>query len=142
MAMHFIQFLALSVYLNISLGTNGRLLPQQCEGHYDKSSKMIVYSIAEEQPKFPGGSQEFYKFLGKELDLTNEEWEDTGMYIMLTFIIDKKGKCTYYTISNNATNIGKVKGKVQRLFEKMPTWTPGKCNGKPVAVKYNLPLRR
>ena len=112
-----------------------------CAGHFDKVLKMNIYEKPNVQPEFPGGFSELLKFLGKELHLTNEEWEDIGKYILFTILIDKEGKAHLEKISKHAIGVGQIKSKAERLFRKMPSWKPGRCNGKAVAVRRNVSIR-
>jgi protein TonB len=58
--------------------------------------------------------------------------------VTVQFIVEKDG---------SITNVHVVRGKhpaldaeAKRVVSKMPKWTPGRNNGQPVRVTYNLPV--
>ncbi len=103
-----------------------------------------LYMAVEEPAEFPGGKDEFAKFLKKNLVYPRkaEKMEMEGI-VYVYFEIDKDG---------NAINIKIQKGiqedmdaEALRVIKLMPKWKPGKQNGKAVRtrmiqrVNYKLP---
>jgi hypothetical protein len=80
-----------------------------CEAYFDKGLNKIIYREPDVQAEFRGGSSEMYKFIAKGLILTDQEWEDIGKYLTMTFVIDERGKCFLQDISKNARDIGRNK---------------------------------
>lgn len=98
-----------------------------------------VYLICDEYASFPGGVEEFRKFVQNELQLPkylNEKKTKEKVYINLT--IDETGKIT------DCNYIGYPRlifaAEAMKLIRKMPDWTPAKIKGKNVASYFKLPI--
>lgn len=93
----------------------------------------------DKMPEFPGGMAECMKFLSKNMKYPKEA-QDNGIQgkVVLQFVINCDG---------SITNIEIVKGvchpldkEAIRIIKKMPKWKPGTVNGKPVRVRYTIPI--
>ncbi|MCC7464817.1 MAG: energy transducer TonB [Saprospiraceae bacterium] len=98
-----------------------------------------MYDLAK-KPEFPGGESGMVKFLAENMKYPPLAREN-GIQgtVVVSFIIDDSG-----TVRNPVIlkDIGGGCGKeALRVVGTMPKWTPGMANGKPVSVKYTLPLR-
>lgn len=94
----------------------------------------------QKEPSFPGGLQEMYKWLNKNV-VYPEMAKESGIsgQVVLTFVVGKNGSISDVTI---VKDIGGGCGKaVKAVVEKMPKWTPGEANGHPVKVRYTLPFK-
>jgi TonB family protein len=95
-----------------------------------------VLTFAEQMAEFPGDLNEYlakniqYPALAKENKIEGK--------VIIQFIITKDGKIT------NAEVIKKagwgLDQEAQRVIRNMPNWTPAKQNGKPVNLRYTLPI--
>ena len=102
----------------------------------------IVYdtTTVEEKPTYPGGISALYSYIGNNIKypaMAREEGFDGTVEV--EFIIDRDG-----TITNMVAKTG-VKGgcteEALRAIKSMPKWIPGKQKGKPVKVRYTLPIK-
>lgn len=61
---------------------------------------------------------------------------------MVGFVIDKEGKIRsdtiYRTIPGAETEIKRM---TDLIIKKFPEWVPGTIRGRPVSVRYNLPIK-
>lgn len=113
----------------------------------------IVVS-AEEMPRFPGCEEvgrtkkekldcsinKLLNYLGNQIKYPSIARENgvTGV-VVLSFVVSKKGKIKDITV---VKDIGAGCGQESiRVVKKMPDWIPGKQRGRPVNVKYHLPVR-
>lgn len=96
-------------------------------------------AMVEQQPMFPGGNAAMYKWLGENINYPAAASEE-GIQgkVTVQFIVEKDG---------HISNVHVVRGKhpaldaeAKRVVSKMPKWTPGRNNGQPVRVTYNLPV--
>ena len=113
-----------------------------------------IFKVVEEMPRFPGCEEEnrtvkekdecakgkllefVYENLTYPTDARNAEIE--GMCV-LQFIIEKDGKISNAKI---VRDIGEGCGAESlKVVNSMPTWTPGKQNGKAVRVQYTFPVK-
>lgn len=98
----------------------------------------VVYSTAgiEVKPSFPGGMNEFYKFIGKNFRTPKIEGLQGKVYV--TFVIEKDGSLIDIKVLRD---IGYGTGEEAiRVLKECPKWSPGIQNGKPVRVLYSLPI--
>ncbi len=99
----------------------------------------VVFQVVEQMPIFPGGDPALFQYLIQNIKypeiskLNNEEER-----VILTFVISQTG---------DIVNVEVVRGRYPmlidealRLIKTMPNWIPGKQRGKPVAVKYMMPV--
>lgn len=96
------------------------------------------YDAVEVKPLFPGGMNEFMKFVMKNYHAPeSEDGEVLTGTIHVSIIIDKEGNVTNVQILRDLGNAGK---EVKRVLSKCPKWTPGRMKGENVAVEYNFPI--
>ncbi|MBC7382420.1 MAG: energy transducer TonB [Bacteroidia bacterium] len=101
-----------------------------------------VLTFAEQMPEFPGGYEELYKFLQKNVNYPPQA-RDNGIEgkVMLTFVVATDGKISSIELAGNRKLGWGLEEEAVRVMKAMPPWTPGKQNGKPVTVKYTLPIK-
>jgi len=104
-----------------------------------------VYELfeVEKQPQFPGGQQGLMKFLIDNIQYPEAAKKELaeGM-VAVVFVVDEKGVIT------DATGVKTERGWRQdfedeavRVVKAMPAWQPAVSKGKPVKVKFTLPVR-
>lgn len=100
-----------------------------------------IYDLAavQEQPNFPGGMAKMYAYLHENTKYPEKEF-DTGIQgkVYIEFIVEKDG-----TVKDVKLRRGVSPGldeEALRAVEAMPMWTPGKMNGKPVRVRFTIPV--
>jgi hypothetical protein len=102
----------------------------------NKGNTPIAYDIVEVRPEFPGGINEFIKFIGKNYNAP--EVEGLSGVIKVTFIIEIDGSISDIKIVND---LGQGSGEeAKRVLLKCPKWMPGEQEGKQVRVIYTLPI--
>lgn len=97
-----------------------------------------IYNTAgiEVKPDFPGGMDKFYKFVGKNFQVPEEEGLKGKVFV--TFVVEKDGSLTDIKVLRD---IGYGTGKEAiRVLKSCPRWNPGEQNGKKVRVLYSLPI--
>jgi Gram-negative bacterial TonB protein C-terminal len=88
------------------------------------------------KPDFPGGIQEFYKFIGKNYIIPNVKNLSGKVY--MTFVIEIDGKLGDIKIIRD---LGYGTGEEAiRVLSLCPNWVPGELSGKKVRVLYALPI--
>jgi periplasmic protein TonB len=104
----------------------------------DQNNKEI-FTIVDQMPEFPGGTEALYRFINKNvrypLDMRKQKIEAK---VFASFVVDGRGRI------NNIEVINKVPqafiDETIRVLKRMPAWKPGRQNGKPVNVKFTLPI--
>lgn len=98
-----------------------------------------VFTVVEKMPSFPGGEAELYKFLGSNIKYPRQAIETNAQgRVFVQFVVEKDGSITGVKVVRGIGS-GCDKESV-RVVTKMPKWTPGEQRGKPVRVKYTLPI--
>jgi hypothetical protein len=102
------------------------------------SETPIQYEMVQMKPVFPGGINEFMKFVMKnyQVPVTEDEEVATGI-LEVSIVIGVDGSISKVDIIKEVGNAGK---EVKRVLAKCPKWTPGSQNGVNVPVVYNFPI--
>ena len=98
-----------------------------------------VYDIVEQQPEFPGGPSAMAKWLGDNIKYPAEAAKK-GIEgrVIVQFVVGSDGTVGNVNIMRGVDPL--LDKEAVRVINAMPKWTPGKQDGKPVAVKYTIPV--
>ena len=93
----------------------------------------------DERPMFPGGSSDYLDFINNTMKYPVEciEMGIDGR-VMVTVVVEKDGSITHMEIKK--TNNLLLDSEALRIVSLMPKWIPGKLKGKPVRVRYLIPI--
>jgi TonB family protein len=98
-----------------------------------------VYTVVEKAPEFPGGMNELGVYLTKNLRYPADARKaNVKGRVFVQFVVTETGGIESLRILKGI-GFGCDEEAV-RVVSQMPNWTPGKQNGQPVAVQYNLPI--
>ncbi|WP_192823396.1 M56 family metallopeptidase [Rufibacter sp. LB8] len=99
-----------------------------------------VYVAVEQMPDFPGGQMALFKYLTANYKIPASRIKSgKEATLVASFIVRPNGKITDVQVLKS---LGAAEDKeLVRVLTSMPTWGPGKQNGKAVAVKYTIPFR-
>ncbi|HSB94729.1 MAG TPA: L,D-transpeptidase family protein [Flavitalea sp.] len=89
----------------------------------------------EKLPVYPEGQKGFQQYL-EDLSRQMVSYLDKGQsrtYILIEFIIDKKGKPAYARVLQGGNEV--LNNKLELAFESMPAWTPAVKGGQPTAIR-------
>jgi|SRR5690554_2748930 len=97
-----------------------------------------VYAVVEVMPQYPGGMDEFRKFVAKNYKFPKVDKDIKGN-VLVQFVIEEDGSLSdIKVIRDLGHGTGEEAVRVVGLSEK---WKPGILNGKPVRVRYTLPIQ-
>jgi len=95
--------------------------------------------FAEEMPQFPGGEKELFAYLSKNVKYpANAKEKKIQGRVYVSFIVSSKGKVLFPHVERGIG--GGCDEEALRVTRAMPPWKAGRQGGKPVPVKYTLPL--
>ncbi|WP_099464297.1 MULTISPECIES: energy transducer TonB [Parabacteroides] len=105
----------------------------------EEESAQTIFTVVEEMPKFPGGDAELLKFLGKSVKYPVIAQEN-GIQgrVICSFVINRDGSVVDAEVVRGVDPA--LDKEAIRVVNSMPKWTPGKQRGKPVRVKYTVPI--
>lgn len=98
-----------------------------------------IYNVAgiEMKPEYPGGIEEFYKFIRKNFNAPNDKAFKGGK-VIISFVVEKDGSLTDFKVIRDAgfgTGLEAI-----RTLKKCEKWIPAKQRGVPVRCAYTLPI--
>ena len=106
----------------------------------EKDSTVYNFVSMESPPMYPGGMVSFYKFLGETvrypLDALVANIQGS---VLLSFIVEKDGSLSDIKVDRKLG--GGTDEEAVRVLKLSRRWNPGMQNGKPVRVKYNIPIK-
>ena len=98
-----------------------------------------VFDVVEVMPQYPGGIQELFRFLSNVIKYPVEaEKAGTQGRVIVTFVVKKDGSISDAHIVKSVDPL--LDEEALRVINAMPNWEPGTQNGKPVNVKYTVPI--
>ena len=96
--------------------------------------------IPETMPQFPGGREVLLKYLAANIKYPASAVKAKKQgRVIVTFIVQKDGSITHAKIARSINP--ELDAEALRVVKGMPKWTPGTQLGKPVSVKYALPVK-
>ncbi len=106
----------------------------------EKEDPVFLVGQLDENPEFPGGMLGLQKFLFQSVKYPNIA-QERGIQgtVFLTFIISKEGRVENVKIIRGVDPL--LDKEALRVVNSLPTWKPGKQNGRPVKVSYQVPIK-
>ena len=104
-----------------------------------KSPGSDAFDVVEEMPVYPGGMAAMMDFFNKNMKYPKEAFDakQEGR-VIAQFVVEKDGCITDVHIVKSVSPA--LDAEALRIVNAMPNWTPGRQNGKPVRVKYTVPI--
>ncbi|KAF0128599.1 MAG: TonB family protein [Bacteroidetes bacterium] len=96
--------------------------------------------VPEIAPEFPGGINALMNFIARNIrypEMAREQMIQGRVY--LSFIVEKDGSVSSIELLRGIG--GGCDEEAIRVVNAMPSWQPGRQNGRAVRVAYNLPIR-
>ncbi|MDR2498711.1 MAG: TonB family protein [Tannerellaceae bacterium] len=105
----------------------------------EEESAQEIFAIVEEMPSYPGGETEMMKFLRENLryPVIAQENGVTGR-VTVGFVVNRDGSIVDVAVLRGVDP--SLDKEALRVVGIMPKWTPGKQRGKPVRVKFTVPV--
>lgn len=98
-----------------------------------------VYDVVEQMPSFPGGISGLRTYLNQNIRYPAEAQETCAQgRVVVSFVVGKDGHISDVTVLRSVDP--SLDKEAVRVIRNMPRWTPGKQGGKPVKVRYNVPV--
>lgn len=103
-----------------------------------ESSTKVYYEV-DEMPSFPGGLNGLMTFRAQNMvyPVTAQENGVQGR-VTVSFVVETDGSITDVEVARSVDPF--LDREAMRIVKAMPKWTPGKKDGKPVRVKYTVPV--
>lgn len=98
-----------------------------------------IFTFAEEMPAFKGGAQKMYEYMGKHIKYPTIA-KESGIQgkVFVEFVVGKDGSIRDVKVLRGIG--GGCDEEAIRVVKSMPAWNPGKQRGKPVTVRFKMPI--
>ena len=98
-----------------------------------------IFVVVEQQPEFPGGTSALMKFLGDNIKYPVIAQENGIQGRVITnFVVERDGSISdVQVVRGQDPTLDK---EAVRVIKTMPRWKPGQQRGKPVRVRFTLPV--
>ena len=105
-----------------------------------KQSDKKTFTVVEEMPEFKGGNKAMMEFLMMNMKYPESaaKAKQQGRAVV-GFVVRKDGTVSdVYIVKSTGYDV--LDNEAMRVVKSMPAWEPGKQKGKPVDVKYFVPI--
>ena len=105
----------------------------------EEESSQQIFTVVEKMPQFPGGDAELMKFIGKSIKYPVIAQEN-GIQgrVICAFVVNRDGSVVDAEVVRGVDP--SLDKEALRVIGTMPKWSPGEQRGKPVRVKYTVPI--
>lgn len=99
----------------------------------------MVFDIVEVMPQYPGGQIAMLKYFMENIKYPEQAMKK-GIQgrVAVSFIVEKDGSISNVRPVHSVHPL--LDKEAVRVVKSMPKWSPGKQNGKPVRVRFNVPV--
>ena len=110
------------------------------EAPVEEEEEEVVFVVVESMPEFPGGQQALFKYLSENVKYPVIAQEN-GIQgrVICQFVVNKDGSIVDVEVVRSGGDPSLDKEAI-RVIKSVPKWKPGKQRGKPVRVKYTVPV--
>jgi periplasmic protein TonB len=99
-----------------------------------------VFLVVEQQPEFEGGYEAMMNFIRKNMRYpASARRMGIDGTVFVSFVVGKDGSINDVKVIRGIS--ADCDKEAVRVVQAMPPWKPGKQNGKPVFVRFNLPIK-
>ena len=105
----------------------------------EEESSQQIFMVVEEMPEFPGGQAALMSFIAKSIKYPVVAQEN-GIQgrVTCSFVVNKDGSIVDAEVIRGIDP--SLDKEALRVINTMPKWKPGKQRGKPVRVKFTVPI--
>ncbi|MDD2797200.1 MAG: energy transducer TonB [Bacteroidales bacterium] len=105
----------------------------------EEDDEQVVFTVVEDMPQFPGGDAALMSYIAKAVKYPTIAQEN-GIQgrVICAFVVNKDGHVTDAEVLRGVDP--SLDKEALRVINSMPIWKAGKQRGKPVRVKYTLPV--
>lgn len=106
----------------------------------EEESESHIFTVVEKMPQFPGGDAALLKFVNGSIKYPVIAQEN-GIQgrVVISFVVNRDGSVVDAEIVRGVDP--SLDKEALRVVNTMPKWSPGEQRGKPVRVKYTMPIQ-
>ena len=103
-----------------------------------EEEEIVIFEVVEQMPEYPGGMSALQKYLSEKIAGSPMKGKAGGR-AMVGFTVAETGKIKDVRVLQS--DEASLNQEAERIVSEMPDWIPGKQRGRPVPVKYTVPIR-
>ena len=103
-----------------------------------EEEEIVIFEVVEQMPEYPGGMSALQKYLSEKIAGSPIKGKAGGR-VMVGFTVAETGKIKDVRVLQS--DEASLNQEAERIVSEMPDWIPGKQRGRPVPVKYTVPIR-
>lgn len=105
----------------------------------EEPEEQTIFEIVENMPEFPGGMGQCLQFLAKNIKYPTIAQENgTQGRVIIQFVVNRDGSIVDPKVVRSVDPY--LDKEALRVIMTMPKWKPGMQRGKPVRVKFTVPV--
>lgn len=105
----------------------------------EEPEENTIFEVVENMPEFPGGQAALMQFLSKNIKYPTIAQENgTQGRVIVQFVVNRDGSVVDPVVVRSVDPY--LDREALRVIQTMPKWKPGMQRGKPVRVKYTVPV--
>ena len=103
-----------------------------------EEEEIVIFEVVEQMPEYPRWYECTAKYLSEKIAGSPMKGKAGGR-VMVGFTVAETGKIKdVRTLQSDEASLNQ---EAERIVSEMPDWIPGKQRGRPVPVKYTVPIR-
>lgn len=105
----------------------------------EEPEEQTIFEVVENMPDFPGGQAALMQYLAKNIKYPTIAQENgTQGRVIVQFVVNKDGSIVDAKVVRSVDPY--LDKEALRVINTMPKWKPGMQRGKPVRVKFTVPV--
>ena len=115
-------------------------VPSEPQGPIEPEEEVFDKDYFEEMPEFPGGMEKLIQFIEENTHLPKcvTDGKVQGRSV-IEMVVEKDGTLSDFKVVRSLHK--DCDAEAIRVLKTMPKWKPGKVCGKPIRVKYTVPVQ-
>lgn len=124
----------------LMLSSSVSLMATTPENNPTEDKQERVFDVVEVMPQYPGGIPQMMKFIVSNIKYPKDAIKK-GMQgaVVVQFVVEPDGSVSNVHVVRSV--FPSLDTEAVRMVKAMPKWSPGMQNGKPVRVRFNVPIR-
>lgn len=124
----------------LMLSSSVNLMATTPENNPTEDKQERVFDVVEVMPQYPGGIPQMMKFISSNIKYPKDAIKK-GMQgaVVVQFVVEPDGSVSNVHVVRSV--FPSLDTEAVRMVKAMPKWSPGMQNGKPVRVRFNVPIR-
>ena len=105
----------------------------------EEPEEQTIFEVVEQMPDFPGGQAALMQYLAKNIKYPTIAQENgTQGRVIVQFVVNRDGSIVDAKVVRSVDPY--LDKEALRVINTMPKWKPGMQRGKPVRVKFTVPV--